>query len=62
MSLYNNINKETDVEVLWKKIEFMFENKNTVNRVSIFWKIVRLRYQDDSSMEDHLNAFQGLIN
>ena len=33
MSLYNNFNKETDVEVLWKKIGFMFENKNVVNRV-----------------------------
>ena len=29
---------------LWKRIEFMFENKNAVNRVFIFRKIVRLRY------------------
>ena len=42
MSLYNNFNEETKVDVLWKKIGFMFENKNTVNRVSIFRKIVRL--------------------
>ena len=44
MSLYNNFNEETDDEVLWKKIGFMFENKNVVNRVSIFRKIVKLRY------------------
>ena len=42
MSLYNNFNEETKADVLRKKIEFMFENKNTVNRVSIFRKIVRL--------------------
>ena len=40
----------------------MLQNKNAVNRVSIFRKIVRLRYQDGSSMAEHMNAFQGLIN
>ena len=44
MSLYNNFNEETKADVLRKKIEFMFENKNVVNRVSVFWKIVRLWY------------------
>ena len=34
MILYNNFNKETKVDVIWKKIGF--ENKNTVNRVSVF--------------------------
>ena len=60
MNLYNNFNEETYVEVLWKKIEFMFENKNAINRVSVFqgWP----RYQDGSSMAKHLNAFQELIN
>ena len=40
----------------------MFENKNTVNKVSIFRKIVRLRYHDGSSMVEHINTFQGLMN
>ena len=40
----------------------MLENKNAVKRVFVFWKIVRLRYQDDSNMADYLNAFQELIN
>ena len=62
VSLYNHFNEETKANVLWKKIGFIFENKNSVNRVSIFRKIVRLRYQDGSSMTEHLNAFQGLIN
>ena len=62
MSLYNNFNEETNANVLWKKMGFMFEIKNVVNRVSVFKKIVRLRYQDGLSMVEHLNAFQGLIN
>ena len=40
----------------------MFENKNTVNKIFVFRRIVRLRYQDGSSMTEHPNAFQGLIN
>ena len=52
----------TKAYVLWKKIDVVFENKNVINRVSVFWKIVRLRYQDGSRMAEHLNAFQGLIN
>ena len=59
-SLYNNFNVEADVP--WKKIGVMFENKNVVNRVSVFRKIVRLRYHDGSSMAEHLHGFQGLIN
>ena len=62
MSLYNNFNYENKADVLWEKIGVMFENKNVVNKVSIFRKIVRLRYQDSSSMAEHMNAFQGLIH
>ena len=40
----------------------MFETKNALNRSFVFRKIVRLRYQDGSSMAEHLNVFQGLIN
>jgi hypothetical protein len=50
------------VDVLWKKINVIFKNKNVVNTVSVFRKIVRLQYQDDSSMAEHINAFQGLMN
>ena len=39
MSLYNNFDEETSANVLWKKIGVMFEDKNVVNRVSIFRKM-----------------------
>ena len=58
----NNFNDEPEVDVLWKKIGGMFEKKNALNRVSVIRRIVRLRYQDGSSMAEHLNAFDGLIN
>ena len=44
MSLYNNFDEAINTDLLWKKIEFMIENKNAMNRVSVFREIVRLRY------------------
>ena len=62
MILYNNFNEESKAHELWEKIGIMFQNKNVANQVSVFRKLVRLRYQDDSSMTEHMNAFQGLIH
>ena len=62
MSLYNNFIEEKKAHELSEKIGIMFENKNAVNRVSIFRKLVRLIYQDNSSMAEDMNVFQGLIN
>ena len=57
MSLYNNFNEESKAHELWEKIDIMFRNKNAANLVSVFRKLVRLRYQDGSSMAEHMNAF-----
>ena len=62
MCLYNTFVDETKAHELWRKIETMFQTKNALNRVSVFRKLVRLRYQDGSSMAEHLNTFQGLIS
>ena len=57
MSLHNNFSDETKANELWRKIENMFQTKNALKRVSVFRKLVKLRYQDGSSMADHLNTF-----
>ena len=62
MSLYNNFGDETKSNELQRKIGSMFQNKNALNRDFVFRKLVRLRYQDGSSMLEHLNTFQGLIS
>ena len=61
-SLYNNFNDELEADVFWKKIGTIFETKNDLYRVSVFRRMVWLKYQDGSNMAEHLNAFQGLIN
>ena len=51
ISLYNNFNEENKAHELWEKIDIMLENKNVVNRVSVFRKIVRLRYRHGGAHE-----------
>ena len=62
MSGYKNFGDETKANQLWRKIETMFQTKKALNRVSLFRKLLRLRYQDVSRMTKHLNTFQGLIS
>ena len=50
MSLYNNFNVESKAHDLWEKIGIKFHNKNVINQDSVFRKLVRLKYQDGSSM------------
>ena len=49
--------KETEADVLWKKIGFMFENKNIINRIFVFRRIIRLRYHDGSMKRPRLMFF-----
>ncbi|KAG6400326.1 hypothetical protein SASPL_137152 [Salvia splendens] len=61
-SIFHHFANEEKADVLWKKIEAMFERKNALNKAFIIRKIVRLRYVESANMTEHLNAYQGLIN
>ena len=61
-SIFHHFANEEKADVLWKKMEAMFERKNALNKASIIRKIVRLRYKKGANMTEHLNAYQGLIN
>ncbi|KAG6385427.1 hypothetical protein SASPL_154262 [Salvia splendens] len=61
-NIFHHFANEEKADVLWKKIEPMFERKNALNKASIIRKIVRLRYVESANMTNHLNAYKGLIN
>ena len=42
MRLYKNFGEETEVDIFLKKVTVMFENKNAMNRVTVFKTIVTL--------------------
>ncbi|KAG6401054.1 hypothetical protein SASPL_137899 [Salvia splendens] len=59
LNTFHHFANEEKVEVLWKKMEAMFERKNALNKASIISKIVRLQYVESANMMKHL---KGLIN
>lgn len=61
-SIFHHFSNEEKADVLWKKMEAMFERKHALNKAYIIIRIVRLRYAEGANMTEHLNAYQGLIN
>uniref|UniRef100_A0A0D3B8Y5 Retrovirus-related Pol polyprotein from transposon TNT 1-94 n=1 Tax=Brassica oleracea var. oleracea TaxID=109376 RepID=A0A0D3B8Y5_BRAOL len=61
-NVLHHIETETDARSLWKKLEQLYARKTGNNKMYMIKKLIELRYQEGTSMTDHLNAFQGLLN
>ena len=53
---------QSGADVLWKKLESMYERQTTLNKTSLIRRVVNLKYKEVSNMTEHLNEFQGLVN
>jgi len=40
----------------------LFECKNSLNKTFLIRKLINLKYKDDSSIAEHLNNFQDMVN
>ncbi|KAK8618018.1 hypothetical protein V6N13_080917 [Hibiscus sabdariffa] len=47
---------------LWSKLESMIQKKTPQNKAHLVRCLVKLEYNDDQSMIEHLNTFKGLMN
>ena len=56
-SVYHHIAQETKADVLWKKLESMYERQTPLNKTSLIRRVVNLKYKDGSNMTEHLNDF-----
>uniref|UniRef100_A0A0D3C9Z6 Retrovirus-related Pol polyprotein from transposon TNT 1-94 n=1 Tax=Brassica oleracea var. oleracea TaxID=109376 RepID=A0A0D3C9Z6_BRAOL len=61
-NVLHHIETETDARSLWKKLEQLYARKTGNNKMYMIKKLIELRYQEETPMTDHLNAFQGLLN
>lgn len=61
-SILQHFANETRFDVIWKKLESMYERKDDINKCTCLRNIVHLRYKDGADMSKHLATFQGLIN
>lgn len=47
---------------LWAKIEFSYSSKSGNNKLYLLKSFTSLRYKEGTSISDHLNEFQGLLD
>jgi gag-polypeptide of LTR copia-type len=61
-SVYHHVVSETNAHELWKKLESLYEQKITANKTFLIWKLINLKFREGTSVAEHLNEFQSLIN
>ncbi|RDX90561.1 hypothetical protein CR513_27562, partial [Mucuna pruriens] len=61
-NVYNHIASEIDAKTLWEKIESLYASKCGNNKWFLLNSIVSLKFKEDTSLSDHLNEFQGIID
>ncbi len=60
--MFHHFSGETKADELWEKIQNMYWKKSSINKSFALKQIIRLRYKDGASMNEHLSSFQGLLN
>ena len=61
-NVLNHISEEKHARSLWNKLEELYARKTGNNKLFLIKQMMALKYQDGTSMTDHLNTFQGIIN
>lgn len=61
-NVYNHIANETHARALWEKIESLYASKSGNNKLYLLNCPMNLRYRESSSILDHLNEFQRLLD
>lgn len=61
-NVYNHIANESHARSLWEKIESLYASKSGNNKLYLLNSLMNLRYKEGTSILDHLNEFQGLLD
>ena len=52
-NVFEDICDETKADVVWKKLENLFEKKTARNKTALIRRLVNLKYKDGRSMVEH---------
>ncbi|KAG8385877.1 hypothetical protein BUALT_Bualt03G0090800 [Buddleja alternifolia] len=61
-NVYNHLVNETNARTLWKKLEQLYASKTGNNKLYLLKQMMNLRYKEGSSISDHLNDYQGILD
>lgn len=62
LSDFHHVAIETNAQVLWQKLEKMYEIKTTNYKIFSMKKLVNLKYTNGKSIMEHLSDFKDLVN
>ncbi|KAL9437321.1 hypothetical protein AB3S75_023225 [Citrus x aurantiifolia] len=61
-SVYHHVAKESRADVLWRKLETIYEQPTTQNKANLMKRLVNLKYNEGRSITEHTREFQGLVD
>jgi len=61
-NVLNHIIGETNARALWSRLEQLYARKIGNNKMFLIKQLLALKYIDGTSMTNHLNNFQGIVN
>ncbi|KAK9206082.1 hypothetical protein WN943_016353 [Citrus x changshan-huyou] len=61
-SVYHHVAKESRADVLWRKLETIYEQPTTQNKANLMKKLVNSKYNEGHSITERTSEFQGLVD
>ena len=61
-NVYNHICNETHARTLWNKLEELYASNTGNNKLFYLTKLMKIKYREGSSIADHLNEMQGIVD
>ena len=62
VSVFHHVSQETKADILWKKLESLYERKIAQNKAFAIRKFAHLKLKEGRSVAKHLSEFQDLVN
>ena len=56
-SVYHHLAKESKDDILWRKLEIIYEQPTTQNKVNMMKRLVNLKYKEGRSTTEHTSEF-----
>ena len=60
--LFNMQTVDTNAKELWERLNRIYEDKSLVNKIYLWRQLYNLKMKDKTSVHDHLNMFNSLVN
>lgn len=58
----HHVRNESRADVLWRKLESIYEQWTVHDQVKMIRKLVNLQYKDGCSVMEHISDFQSMVN